>query len=367
MKNLVLLTTLAFSLMLLSGCEEESNLAPTIDFELVGAEVTGPMANSSIELDVENQSQTVEFEWNPASNDGGFLITYNFLMDLPGGDFSDPAFSIPSENNGLAESISISHALLDQALADVGIEPEETAQLIWAVETTSLSKVQLTAPVEITLKRFIEIIPSNLFVSGEATEVGDDVSNGIQMVSLRDGSGLNLNIFEIYTTLEANSTFKLFTRQEEGARSFGGNGGSLVEGGEGIITPSETGQYRITVDLNDFTFEFLKIDRWSIVGNVIENAWGGDEPLDYQGGSVWSRTIPLIDESGDEDARFIFRANEDWGIVIKPIADSENNAVILESFANEIGVSIEDVIVDQVTTVTITLDLSAPTPSFSVE
>ncbi len=360
------LTALIMGMTLFFSCEEEDNVQDIGNWELQPASIGGPAADANIVLDSEDPSAPVRFEWNPASNDQGYFITYRLVLDEADGDFSQPLFSEASGSNGTALFIEISARTLDQVLAKLGLPVSESIALQWGVEAISLSKTQVSSQ-PITLTRFDkELVPDQLFMAGTSTEVGNDVANAIPMIDLTDAEGLRTNVFELYTSLTSGETFNFYTEQGTGAQIFGGNSGELLNAGAGIVAP-ETGQYRIRADFNNATYEFLKIDRWSIVGNVIDGGWGGDAPLQYQGGSVWNSVINLQDaDPGDDNKRFVFRANGDWGVVFKRIQGTENE-VIFEAFANENGYALEDVPVSDLGRFLITLDLSAPTPSYTLE
>ena len=356
-----------FSLVaLLFSCEEEENVQDTGNWELQPASLVAPVDNTGILLDSESPSTVVRFEWEPASNDQGYLITYRLVLDEADGDFSEPLFSKMPGSNGTALFVELTAQTLDQVLAKLGFQLRETVELQWGVQAISLSKTQVTGQ-SIVLTRFEkELVPDQLFIAGNATEVGSDVTGAIPMLDLTDAEGLRTNVFELYTSLTDGETFNFYTQQDESGQTFGGNSGELLNAGTGIVAP-ESGQYRIRADFNNATYEFLRIDRWSIVGNVIDGGWGGDTPLQYQGGSVWSAVVNLQDaDPGDVNKRFIFRANGDWGLVFKRIQGTENE-VIFEAFANENGYEFEDIPVSDLGRFLITLDLSAPVPSYTLE
>ena len=68
---------------------------------------------------------------------------------------------------------------------------------------------------------------------------------------------------EVYTTLTAGGTYQFRDQANLQSREYGGAEGELEGCGPAITTP-ETGQYRVTVNLNDNTYELLHIDRWSL-------------------------------------------------------------------------------------------------------
>ncbi|TRX53053.1 hypothetical protein FNH22_21325 [Fulvivirga sp. M361] len=364
MKNFDKLFSILLILLTFS-CEEEENVTATGNWELQGASITAPADNFSVVLDDENPSELINFRWDAASNDQDYLITYKLILDRTEGDFSAPLLSQASDSEGTGLQAGITHLTMDQLLADLGLQVSESIHLKWAVKANALSKSEIASQ-SLTVTRFeTETVPDALFISGSATEVGDAPSSAIPMIELRGADGARTNIFEIHTSLESGESFNFYTEQDAGARFFGGNSGELLNAGNPIAAP-ETGEYRIRADFNNSTYEFLKIDKWSIVGNVIDGGWGGDVPLQYQGNSVWSSSVTLVDaEPGEADKRFIFRANGDWDVVLKRIQGSTNE-LISESFGNDNGYGLEDVPVAELGRWHITLDLSAPTPTYII-
>ena len=127
------------------------------------------------------------------------------------------------------------------------------------------------------------------------------------------------------------------------------------------ISVTETGVYRVTVNLNDNTFQTFKVDRWSLVGDAVEGGWGGDVPLTYQGNGVWSAKINMYKPY--PTAGFILRANGDWGYLLKRIKGTgtgdTSGDVVMESEGNETGVEFEDMPGPEEGLYTVTLNLAS--------
>lgn len=348
------------------GCEENENLQPTEEFALTAPDIVNSGTTGAVVLNADNPQQKVQFEWTSATNTRSFLITYRFLLDQMQGDFSAPLYVAATAENGTALSAEITHQQMDKILQDLGYGLNETVTLKWAVEATAQNKKELTGQ-NIEVTRFVRnIIPETLFISGEGVEAGPDLANATPMILLATAAGKSTDIFEVYTTLEAGKPFKFYADKGDASISFGGNSGELVNKGSAINAP-ESGQYRVRANFIENKYEFLKIDRWSIVGNVIQGGWGGDTPLNYQGNGVWSATIALQDaDAGDTDKRFVFRANGDWGLVYKKVTSTDNR-LVFESFGQSNGYTPQDIAVAELATYKITLSLTAPQPSFSIE
>lgn len=362
----ILTMALLFSAFI--SCEEESNLDELTSFELSEPVLRSPEAGASLTLQIQNNSDLVRFEWEPAASTANFLITYTFILDNIDGDFTDPILSRPSSNSGTETFYEITQSELDIILSNAGVEPNAIASLQWGVQAQSISQTTTVASSEINIQRFdVQGPPTNLFIAGAATEAGSNLSNALPLNRITNADGSQSNVFQIYTSLQAGSTFNFYSSQDNGGLVYTSAGGSLELGDEGI-TIGQSAVYRVTVNFNTETVDLFVIDRWSIVGNVIPNGWGGDVPLDYQGNGVWQSTVELIDaDAGDPNKRFVFRANEDWALVFKIIPNT-GNELAFEGSAEQFGfTNLEDVPVAALGFRTITLSLNGDGFSFSNE
>lgn len=353
-----------FSVMLsftFNSCETEGNLEPEGEWELSAPVILTPTTDQSIVLDQDTPSESVTFSWDPAVSSAGYAVTYEVLM-APAGttDFSEPFFISESSNNGTNTSLSLSYEALDQALAFAGFPANEVVQVTFAVRANSLSKSSLSTE-NISITRFeTETLPQSLYISGTATENNDDLSQAIALRRLTDSNGTLSNVYEVYTSLIAGESYKFYSERSLPALQFGGSDGNIVSFGDAIVA-SDSGQFRIKVDLDNNTYELLQINFWSMVGTPINGGWGGDEPLDYQGNGVWKASINLLETGG-----FVFRANGDWSYLLKRIVGTPNT-LVMESDAGNQGVTFEDIPNNQTGLYFVTLDLSAENYTYSFE
>ena len=343
------------------SCTEKDNLAPEGNWELSDPAIVSPAANSSIVLDETKPDSTIVFTWTGASSTAGFGVYYSVVIDTAGStSFDTPILTVKSGNSGTALSASITFSQLNEAMSLAGYPADAESKVTWAVVASCLTKSSYLSG-DLSVTRFKhEIIPTSLYVSGEATETGTDLSKAIPMRRLKDANGNGLNRYEAYTHLDKGKAFKFFSATSLPAHQYGGSDGNLVKSGTSIVAP-DSAVYRISVDLDNNTYALQKIDKWSIVGGIIDGGWGGDEPLQYQGGGVWKGSINLVDKGG-----FVFRANGDWGYLLKHIVGTDNS-LIMESEGNELGIAFED---DQSTLsgqCIFTLDLSADPYTYTIE
>lgn len=365
--NWLYIAAIPILLTIVNCQEEEANLDPLISFELANAVITEPAQGFTLNLQRANQDAPLRFSWEAAVSEQNFLITYDVLIDFESGDFSDPLLNRPSNGDGVQTSFELTQASLDLLLSSAGIEPNGTVDLKWAVRASSSNQNSMSVS-NFTLTRFnVQGPPNELFISGEATESGADLSNALKMNRLMRSDGSETNTFQIYTSLQSGMSYNFFSGTDSEATRYTINGDLIEIGNNAIIAP-ETGVYRVTVDFETEAFSLFRIDRWSIVGNVIPNGWGGDEPLEYQGNGVWQSTIELIDaDPGDANKRFIFRANEDWGQVLKQIPDSSGD-LALEGTAESLGFNtINDISVSSLGETLITINLNGDGYFFTLQ
>ena len=353
--NILLVTLVFFS------CEKD-NLDPLGNWELLPATINLPSNNAIIELDETKPNETVTFSWSPAVSTANYAITYAVVFDTLGSTtFETPILEIATASSGKDLSLAISNKTINEYLSYSGYPANEIAKITLAVKSKSLDKI-IYAKHDISFKRFsTEIIPTKLYVSGTACENNNDIATAIEMKRLNNSSGNPSNVHEVYTALTEGKTFKLFSEKVIPSHQYGTNAdGDLVKSGLPIIV-NESGQYRITVDLDTNTYTLLKINNWSIVGDPINGGWGGDIPLEYQGGGIWKSSVQLINTGN-----FAFRANGDWSYLLKRIQGTTNK-LVMENEAASQGISFEDIPSTNIGNYFVTLNLSANSYTYAFE
>jgi len=361
MKTIFKKISFAFALVaVLFSCTED-NLQPEGQWELTEAQIIYPEIDETIVLDQNNPMESISFQWSEAVSSENYLVTYSVVIDtLDSTDFSTPIIEVESNNNGKSTNAEITFQALDEALSVAGYPANAVAELTLAVKATSLSKNSFGAQ-KINLQRFeSETLPTELYISGTAAENNANLQNAIPLKQLNNAEGEPSAIFETYTRLNSEGSFSLFTAQSLPAIVYGGNNGNISRDAEGIQV-EETGEYRVQVDLENETYNLLKIDYWSVVGSVIEGGWDGDQALAYQGDGVWRSTINLV-----ETGNFVFRANGSWDYLLKRVIGTQLN-VVMESQAESQGLNVEDIPSNNVGSYFVTLDLSANAYTFLIE
>ena len=359
-KNIFILIVSTLFGFTFNSCETEENLQPEGLWELSSPTILTPSSEAVIMLDEATPEETITISWEDAKSSAGFGVTYEVLIDKSGDDFSTPLFVSKSSSQGKGTSLSISHETLNKAIVYSGLPSNAEANLTFTVKAYSLSKSSVSSN-EIKVVTFEkELLPEALYLSGSATENGEELSQAIALRQLTDSNGAASNIYEIYTSLVAGETYKFYGGLELPALQYGGSDGNLVSFGDAIVAEN-SGQFRIKVDLDNNSYELLEIKFWSMVGEPISGGWGGDKPLAYQGGGVWKASIELLKTGG-----FLFRANGDWSYLLKRVVGT-SNTLVMESDASSQGLSYEDIPNDLLGQYFVTLDLSANNYTYSFE
>lgn len=95
--------------------------------------------------------------WN-SSKAGNVPVTYVWMLDVSGGDFSKPAVSLPSNNGGNDTTLTVTLGAADDLLAGLGIAPGDSIALQWAVMASAGAESRISSNVfTVTLKRFKEL------------------------------------------------------------------------------------------------------------------------------------------------------------------------------------------------------------------
>jgi starch-binding outer membrane protein SusE/F len=322
------------------SCDEKDNMDPVGNWDLTTPVVSLPANNVHVVLDENNPSAVTRFEWAPSTASNRFVVQYEVVLVEEGAtDFSNPILSLTPSNNAREVFVAPTAEQIDYALSAACYPAGSDVALQWAVIAKAIEKQQVTTQ-NITFKRFAnERMPSTLFLTGEATEGGTDLSKAVALRAQKNADGDQTGIFDAFTHLTSGGTYFFRDQAIENSRKFGGNAGQLSCGT--MITAPETGEYWVRVNLNDNTYQLTKIDRWSLVGDGVPGGWGGDVPLTYVGDGVWEQEVPF------SPSGWIFRANGDWGYLFKRVkgtatANNKGGQVVMESQAGVEGKEFED-------------------------
>jgi starch-binding outer membrane protein SusE/F len=321
MKRLLINATgiivLLFTLGIL-GCKKEGR-----DINMNISEVTqfyAPNDNLFVKLEPAT-SASVGFEWDQAKAEDGSLVMYEVAFDKVTGDFSNPVYKMASDGNGVQNKLTLSHKDLNRIANFAGIKSLETGKLKWTVlasKGTNVKKSTLVRTIEVERPAGFADIPTEVYLTGDATEAGANVANAIKLKSTGPGT------FEIYTSLKTG-TYNFVNKTTGASTSYQVQGTFLKEGAAVASPATGTQVYRIELDFNNAAVkltEITKVGYWFAPHNSI------DAELSYAGGGVFQALnvpIEFKQEGWGRDERYKFRMTlkdasgtefmEDWGSV----------------------------------------------------
>ena len=300
MKNKYFIYTLSFIAIIAAifGCVKND----TLDHLNVSAvkKLYAPFDNKFLKL----QPATLEnvlFEWEQAKAEDGSLVIYEIAFDKVDGDFSSPVYKMPSDDNGKYNSARLTHKVLNKIAALAGIGSLSTGKLKWTVfSSKGIDAKQAAESRVIELERpagFADI-PVDLFISGDGTEAGADITKAIKMKKNSDG------VFEIITSLKPGKYYFLNRNTGTPAKYYI-DGLNIKENGESTAT--DTKVYKIVLDFNSAVVDMVQVVKFELYFAPTDQILG---ELLYSGASKFTGTnIPVTfkQEGWGRDERYKFK------------------------------------------------------------
>jgi hypothetical protein len=280
-----------------ASCEKEETLNSNIS-EV--KELYYPEVGKYIKLQPAT-SAVVNFEWSAARAEDGSLVMYEVAFDTLGGDFTKPIYTVTSNSNGVQNSLSLSHKVLNSIASKAGIQPSTSGSLTWTViASKGLNEKRADTSGMIVVERpsgFTEI-PSNVYITGDATEGGADLSKAQPMKTGADG------VFEIFTRLKPGS-YHFVDRNSGTPVTYSIQGTRLQENGENQQSGEKI--YRIRLDFANAAAEMIEITDAGIFASAYNKVIG---KLNYTGNGIWAAenvAIAYYDFGSWKDDRFKFQ------------------------------------------------------------
>jgi len=282
-----------------SGCKKDKTLGHT----QVSAVSTlfAPENNKFIKI-ASGASGAVSFEWQQAQAEDNGLVLYEVAFDKEGGDFSKPLYSVPSDGNGLYNKLTLTFSDLNKIANSAGVKPQESGKVIWTVMSSkgiNVKKSSQVRTIEIQRPAGFTDIPTEVFLTGSATEGGEDLSQAVKMKQTAPGK------FEVYTSLKAG-TYHFADRNTGTPSTYSYDGTKLTQDGNTTFAGANKVE-KIEVDFNVATVkttEVLSVGLWFAADNKI---WFD---LPYKSNGKWEidgASIVFHQESWGRDERYKFR------------------------------------------------------------
>lgn len=302
----------------ITGCKKDK----TFDNATVTAVTSlfAPEDNAYIKLDP--LSGTASFQWAQALASDNGLILYEVAFDTVGGNFAKPLYSLPSDGNGLYNTLTMTYKQLNTIADMAGIQPQEVGKLNWTVISSKGINTMISAAsrsFSVERPAGFSTIPADLFITGTATEGGTDVSKAIHFKQTAAG------IFEAYTSLQAG-TYQLVDHITGTPVTYSINGTRILQGG----TSTVTGDTKVEKIIVDFTAaaasmnQVVSVGLWFAADNKI---WYN---LPYTGKGTWeidNASVVFAQESWGRDNRykFMFTMMDASGATTTPYFGSVNS------------------------------------------
>ena len=307
---------LLFAAVALGSCSKDTrdinmNITAVNDFY-------APNDNLVVKLEPATAA-SVGFEWGQAKAEDGSLVMYEVAFDKENGDFSKPIYRITSDGNGVQNKLTLSHKDLNRIADFAGIKSLETGKLRWTVlasKGTNVKKSDISRIIEVARPAGFAEIPTEVFITGDATEAGAAIASAIKLKQKAPG------VFEIYTKLKGG-TYNFVNKTGVNSISYQVQG-TFIKIGGAVASPTTTEQvYRIELDFNNAAVKLMKVKGigfWFAPKNEIQAIF------EYAGaGTYTAKNVPIEfkQEGWGRDERYKFRmlllnsdnveVVEDWG------------------------------------------------------
>lgn len=291
-----IIVLLVFSIAFIS-CDENEN------FEILPAQesfqIVTPSSGSVIVLNDTNLNNNALFiSWEALSTASG---TFNVEAAKTGTDFATSYLMGTTE----AKNFGLTVDELNDFLLDImGLDPEVAS----SIDIRISSNDEVSEAISVILTPY-EVEYTEFYLVGSLT--GWDPATSLAMTNT------GFNTFEITIDLVDGDEFKFLPTNTGWDGDFGkdpNNEGLLIQEGESNISGLTAGKYKVSIDLNTFTYtveEILPPSSMYLVGAGVPNAgWGWDSPivLTQIEDGVFQGTTDFINDT----FRF-FTVEGDWG------------------------------------------------------
>lgn len=251
-----------------------------------------------------SEAAAIYFEWEYVQGVG--TPVYQVAFDNAAGDFTNPIFLVNADNNGLKNSVTITHKQINRIASMAGILPSDVGTLKWTVlacKGTTTLKAKSAHNLTVTRLGGFEEIPVDVYVTGQGSEAGEDGQTKAHKMKATAGGE-----FEAYTYLKAGKPFYFLEGKENAdvPRKFYTEAGLVKE--DGTTTVTTDGIYRVTLDFNIGACTYTLVERISFYFSPGDEHYLFDLP--YVGYGVFKaekQTVTFHQESWGRDERYKFR------------------------------------------------------------
>jgi hypothetical protein len=278
---MVLLAIIAFS-----SCKKDTR-ALNLDLTPV-SKLNAPSDQTDIKLEPATGASLV-FQWDAAKAADGDLVLYEIAFYKTDGDLTKPVYKTVSDGSGVQTQATISQKDLNKIASLAGIESSSSGAVKWGVITSKATNAKMsTATRTLTIERpaGFATLPTSLYITGTATEGGEDITKAVPFKKTADG------IFELYTSLKAG-TFQLSDKPDaSGTRYYIDANNIIKQGTESTAVSGYTKTFRLNYDFNVATTQKTEIQSVGLYMSAYNTEIG---QLTYAGNSTWeAASIPVV-------------------------------------------------------------------------
>lgn len=298
-QNLLIFLSLLGIMSFFISCKKDHSLNSLQVTEVKN--LYAPSENKFIKMTSPNS--TLTFEWEQAKAEDGGMVLYEVLFDREAGDFSNPVYVMPSDNNGMYNVLTLKHADLNRIASLAGIEPEAVGKIKWTVASSKGVNQKIAAVSRVfdvqRLPGFTDL-PPELYLYGSATEAGDNIAKAIPFKQTADGK------FEIFTSLK-NGEYKLVDRTTGTPVSYAIEGNKIIKSNNAASVSGGNNAFRITLD---FTNASATVQTVQSIGLWFPPFGRFLTEIPYAGNGIWKKenvSIIFKQESWGRDERYKFR------------------------------------------------------------
>ncbi len=312
----------AFLMIIMASCKKEVR---SLDDNLTAVSVlAAPVDGASIQLQPTTNASVI-FSWEKTAAADGDFVLYELAFDKENGDFSNPVFKILSDGSGVDGQVTLTHKQLTKIAAAGGIASSSTGKLKWTVMVSKGTNRKLASQSRVLeLKRpagFAEL-PTALYLTGSASEGGDDVTKAVKFRMLEAG------VFEIYTSLKAG-TYYLTDKPAADGKKFYVEGVVIKEGATAVTVAGATKVYRIKLDFN--VAAVLDITEIQSMG-LFMSAYNTEiTQLNYTGNGIFQSPVTAVEFyqfSWGRDERYKFAIHTPTKVEYFGSVNANNNSPV---------------------------------------
>lgn len=266
-------------------------------------------------LSLQPTGASIVFQWGASATQTQSLVLYEVAFDKLSGDFSHPLYKFLADGAGVQTQATIPQDTLNKIASMAGIASSSSGSLKWTViASVAANSVMstLTHTLQITRPAGFAVLPTDMYLTGAATEGGTDITKAIAMKETSAG------VFESYTSLQPG-TYQLTDKPNNtGTKYYLDEKGTIQLGSSSTTVTASKKAYRIRLDFNVATSNIVSIDSIGLFMSAYNMEIG---KLSYIGNGTWEipkLPVTFYQFSWGRDQRYKFilhtsAGQEYWG------------------------------------------------------